>query len=346
MKVGKDYYIDKSDILAVLAPSVATGLSIQTLLESLNLAPDLLDSPLGRISVKDGWRISSAHQSLIKEETHLMSNRPLKPGTTRFVFSNLVHCKTLQEGMEMLADSYNIVHGGNYNFVRKRGNCLSYVVQDSNFHYRDGASNFAIEFALIKIHCALSYMVGHKINPVKVCTKRAAIREQNHHLQFFSCNTLFNHPHFELAYDSTMAQTCFRSIQDIELSEYLLDYCLELDSEGPTQILQTELVTRILELLKHGVRSQDEVASTLGMSVATLRRKLRSLGTNYRNLLDEVGSELSLTALRETQSIGDVAEQLGYCDERSFKRAFRRWHGMSPAAFVRRTNANHGTISD
>lgn len=341
MKNDDKYYIETGDILGVLEPSVAAGLSVEALLKTLNLAPDLLDAADGRITLADGWRIASAHQSIVKEETHLMSNRPLKPGTTRFVFSNLVHCKTLQEGMEMLADTYNIVHGGNYNFVKKRGNCLSYIVEDSDFDYRDGANNFAIEFALIKIHCALTFMIGHRINPVKLCTKRKHILPQNHHLNFFSCNTHFNHPHFELAYDIAAAPLCFRALDEIDLSEQLLEYCVRLGREEAGQVYKTELVKRVSTLITRGAQSQEDVATALGMSVATLRRKLKALGTNFRSLLDSVSGDMAVMALIQQDSVSNVAERLGYCDERSFKRAFKRWHGVSPADFVKQVRAGN-----
>ncbi|MFT7048289.1 MAG: AraC-like DNA-binding protein [Halioglobus sp.] len=339
MSKNNSYYIDTEEILSILEPSIEKGLSVEALLRSLNLPLDLLKLPNERITLADGWRITTAHQSIIQEETHLMSRRPLKRGTTRFVFSNLVRCKTLLEGLEMLADTYNIIHGGNYNFVKRRGNCLSYIVEDSEFHYREHANNFAIEFALIMIHCAITYMAGHRINPVKVCSKREKIVHQNHHLNVFSCNTHFGHPHYELAYDISAANTCFRPVEDIDLSVHLLEYCIALADEHESEIYETALIQRVSKHIEHGVHSQADISTALGMSVATLRRKLKSQGTNFRTVLDKVSSELAVAALIDQRSVDDVAEQLGYCDIRSFKRAFKRWQGISPAAFLRENKA-------
>lgn len=339
MSKHNNYYIDTEDILGILEPSVEEGLSVEALLQSLNMPPDLLTAPNARVTLSDGWRIANAHQSVIQEETHLMSRRPLKRGTTRFVFSNLVRCKTLQDGLEMLADTYNIIHGGNYNFVKRRGNCLSYIVEDSEFHYREHANNFAIEFALIMIHCAITYMAGHRINPVKVCSKREQIAHQNHHLNVFSCNIHFGHPHYELAYDISAADTGFRPVEDIDLSVHLLEYCIAQADEHKSEIYETALIQRVSQQIEHGIHSQAEISVALGMSVATLRRKLKSQGTNFRTVLDKVSSELAVAALIDRRSVDDVAEQLGYCDIRSFKRAFKRWQGISPAAFLRENKA-------
>ena len=63
----------------------------------------------------------------------MMSARPLRRGTTRVVFSNLARCRTVLEGLEVIAETYNIAHGGDYNQVQKKGRSISYVVDDRNF---------------------------------------------------------------------------------------------------------------------------------------------------------------------------------------------------------------------
>ncbi len=335
MDNSNKFYIDVKDILGVLETSVEQGMSVQALLNDLDLSPQLLDNPHAVIDMEDCWRIITAHQNIIQEETHLMSTRPLKRGTTRFVFSNLIHASNLIEGLELLADSYNVVHGGNYNLVRKRGNTLSYIVDDKDFHYRDQANNFAIEFALIKIHCALTFLIGGELKPIKICTKRPRITHDNHHLNFFDCNVNFDHPHYELAYDVDQSSLPFRKVEDIDLSAHLLGNYLSIVKQQQKDIFENTLIKKVTNKIKQDLRNQEDVAAAIGMSVATLRRKLKSQGTNFRDLLDKVNSELAVNDLLDQIPPADVAEKLGYCDVRSFKRAFKRWHGQSPAAFLK-----------
>lgn len=334
------FYVDVQDIMSILEPSVERGILVQPLLEDLGLSPQLLDDPQARIEMDDCWRIITAHQNIIQEETHLMSTRPLKRGTTRFVFSNLIHCSTLIEGLELLADTYNIVHGGNYNFVRKRGDIVSYIVDDKDFHYREQANNFAIEFALIKIHCVLTYLIGSELTPVKISTKRARIDHENSHLNFFDCSVNFNHPHYELAYDSKQAQLPFRRVQEIDLSSHLLGNYLSIVRDRQRNVFENTLVKKVMNKINQDIRHQEEVAASLGMSVPTLRRKLKYQGTSFRELLDKVNSELAVNDLLDQIPPADVAEKLGYCDVRSFKRAFQRWYGQSPAAFIKQNTAD------
>jgi AraC-like DNA-binding protein len=81
----------------------------------------------------------------------------------------------------------------------------------------------------------------------------------------------------------------------------------------------------------------DSVARELGLSTRTLRRRLAEQGTSYQELLDEVRASLSTELLtRAGLGVEDTALRLGYAEASSFIHAFRRWHGTTPAAYVRR----------
>ncbi|MDX3194054.1 AraC family transcriptional regulator [Streptomyces sp. MN03-5084-2B] len=84
----------------------------------------------------------------------------------------------------------------------------------------------------------------------------------------------------------------------------------------------------------------DEVARRLTLSTRTLRRRLTEAGTSYRALVDEVRQTLAEELLDTgVLSVEDVAYRLGYAEASSFIHAFKRWTGMTPAAFARRFRA-------
>ncbi|WP_158886944.1 AraC family transcriptional regulator [Amycolatopsis anabasis] len=81
----------------------------------------------------------------------------------------------------------------------------------------------------------------------------------------------------------------------------------------------------------------DAVARELNMSPRTLRRRLEEAGTSYRALVDEVRQALAEEMLATgALSVEDVAIRLGYAEASSFIFAFKRWKGMTPAAYARR----------
>lgn len=82
------------------------------------------------------------------------------------------------------------------------------------------------------------------------------------------------------------------------------------------------------------VASLDEVAAALAMSPRSLRRKLDSEGTNFKELLDterQLSAQQLLT--NSDMKIEELAFHLGYTDAASFARAFRRWQGCSPGEY-------------
>jgi AraC-like DNA-binding protein len=146
----------------------------------------------------------------------------------------------------------------------------------------------------------------------------------------------FSQPATQLVFDAsalalplTMADPVSRRLAYSELERSLAGK-LGVDQE----IL--ERVRRLVVAANGGFHSLDEVASKLGLSSRTLKRRLAGQGVTYSDLLDEQRREKALLLLRSpTLSLDEVAEQLGYSDASNFRRAFRRWTGVSPAAYRR-----------
>ena len=80
-----------------------------------------------------------------------------------------------------------------------------------------------------------------------------------------------------------------------------------------------------------------DVARALRVSVRTLQRKLVETGTTFREVSDTVRGRLAEGYLNDPKvSIAEVAFLLGFSDQSSFNRAFRRWTGDSPGRWRRR----------
>ncbi|UJJ33079.1 AraC family transcriptional regulator [Halopseudomonas maritima] len=78
----------------------------------------------------------------------------------------------------------------------------------------------------------------------------------------------------------------------------------------------------------------DAMAEELKMHPRTLRRRLTTQGTSYREILTMVRRRLAIAYLRETQmSSEEIASRLGYSDASNFRHAFIRWTGKSPQTY-------------
>lgn len=93
-----------------------------------------------------------------------------------------------------------------------------------------------------------------------------------------------------------------------------------------------------LDFLEQQVRadcSQDALAQHLGLSVATLKRKLKAHHCSYRSLLDRVRFSEAIQLYRDSaMNGGEVAKTLGFFDEANLRRSFKRWAGMNPKQYL------------
>ena len=70
------------------------------------------------------------------------------------------------------------------------------------------------------------------------------------------------------------------------------------------------------------------------MSVRSLQRNLNKLGTTFGSILDETRRELAEHYVSDfKEDLTEVAFKLGYSEQSSFSRAFKRWTGISPSAY-------------
>lgn len=80
----------------------------------------------------------------------------------------------------------------------------------------------------------------------------------------------------------------------------------------------------------------------MGTSARTLPRGLTEHETSFQSLLAEVQRDLALRHLAQGNSVTDTAFLLGFSEVSAFSRAFRRWTGRAPRAYVR--HAGDGLI--
>ncbi|HEX5657037.1 MAG TPA: AraC family transcriptional regulator [Polyangiales bacterium] len=91
----------------------------------------------------------------------------------------------------------------------------------------------------------------------------------------------------------------------------------------------------LVNRLNSGEANLIAVGRRLGMSAATLRRKLAEENTTFSQLLDALRRELSQAYLRDQElAISEVAFLLGFAHAPAFNKAFRRWWGgMTPSDY-------------
>lgn len=97
-------------------------------------------------------------------------------------------------------------------------------------------------------------------------------------------------------------------------------------------------------MLSHppGVLTEEEAAAALFICKRTLARRLKAEGTSFRKLRDGILSQQAIGYLRDSAvSVEVIAELLNYHDSANFRRAFKRWFGVTPDQYRRRSMSQH-----
>lgn len=127
---------------------------------------------------------------------------------------------------------------------------------------------------------------------------------------------------------------------DPRLYAALLPVASELVAGRDRGSIETAVRARLRDLLPTGRADAAAVARLLGVSERTLSRRLSDAGTTFRDVMDGFCAEESERLLRRELSLSEIAERLGYGDQSAWTKAFRRWRGVTPAAWRRADRAD------
>lgn len=101
--------------------------------------------------------------------------------------------------------------------------------------------------------------------------------------------------------------------------------------------LRAILVTNLQD-----IHNAQALAHSLNLSERSLYRQLKEEGTSLQALKDEVRQEQAQQLLlRSTLPMKQIAATLGFSNDKSFARAFRRWFGAMPSQYRRQRRTPH-----
>ncbi len=104
--------------------------------------------------------------------------------------------------------------------------------------------------------------------------------------------------------------------------------------------LEERVRVQITQALSEGAPKIFDVSARLGMSSRTLQRRLAEQGHVYQVLVDAARRDLAEKLLRSSDfALAEIAFLTGYAEQSTFTRAFKRWHGQTPASFRRASQA-------
>lgn len=330
-------------VAPLLSQAEASSIDVDELFQSLGLSPvRQYSSKKNTISLADYYRIQNRLSILFGDETLQLSTRQLLPGSTDFVLQHVSDCKSLFDVMRVVARSYNLLHGGEYNSVLKNADGVDYIIDDRTFTYVSQQSSdyiyFQIECILIFLHCILMIVSPDAEGAVTALNiRRRTPGGDCSHLGYWAAPIRFGCETYKISFDRD-AMLQGREMPPIEKLTSNAVYQKIVEAVAGRHAKYDRInstASLVRDALARGVVEQADVAAQMGVSSATLRRRLTNEGAGFRELRREVLNDAAKRMLRDRHSVADVSEALGFSEFRAFSRAFKDWNGITPKAFAR-----------
>ncbi|MBM1220655.1 AraC family transcriptional regulator [Ponticoccus sp. SC2-23] len=170
--------------------------------------------------------------------------------------------------------------------------------------------------------------------PLEVYFRHAAPDTLAHHEAFFGCPV-----HFGADKDAMLLSRQSLSepniLGDEGITRFLdshLDQELAQISDVPALQMQTK--SEIARALSEGLPKMTDIARRLGLSARSFHRRLAEHGLSFQSLTEETRREIAIAMLQEERyALSEIAFLTGYSEQSAFNRAFKRWMGVTPAAY-------------
>ncbi|HZG18609.1 MAG TPA: AraC family transcriptional regulator [Herbaspirillum sp.] len=302
------------------------------------------EDELGPVTAEQYGALWLAIARTTDDEFFGLSARPMRQGSFTLLCHAVLHSQSLGQALRRALRFLRIVLDEPYGELRIEGGKAHIILIKNRSPY----PAFAYRTFLLLLLGLACWLVGRRI-PLQCIDFSCSIPEgRPDYLEFFGVPVNFNKSRCSLSFDAIYIDLpVIRS--DIALKPFLRDV--------PANLLvryrhDTGWVTKLRTYLKESPPTDwmdfEAIAERLGVSPATLRRRLRDEGQSYASLKDEIRSGVAQTLLgRNELSVAAIAVHLGFTEASAFHRAFRKWTGKSPGAYrrdllhVRVTDSKH-----
>lgn len=319
------------DLLTLLNHAGYKDSTLPELLIRACLSPDLLDDPGSFVDPAQVWKLLSYVGYELNDELYGTGSRKVGSGTTELILTKAMRARTLGEAMDSIPSAINLVFPDIKFSVKRRLNELHFSMRFPEPCTE--AQQIFLELNCFPFHSIFRWLTGAELEVLRFRTARSRPSRATHLLAMFDCKLLFEGEGVDVVYSRDVESLPIRALN---LDDWRADTYQIFNGDlirHKNRFSASKLQIHVENALKNGIVSQELIASSVAMSVATLRRKLSQERVSFRELRDKVFREKCHGYLQAGLTIEDIAFRLGYTDASSFRRSFRRVFGHSPAQY-------------
>lgn len=178
--------------------------------------------------------------------------------------------------------------------------------------------------------------LGESFNPLRVMLSGSR-KNTKEYEAFFGCTVVWNHNKTEVWFNADLRLTTQQSkkISNKRLAMNFSDLDDFLNMPEPEDGLKV-----IYELINYSCHyslpTVKGVAQLLGCSEQQFQRRLHQEGLNFTTVCGYVLSNRAIALMSKNVPLAEVAKALGYSNEASFNRMFKKQRGVTPRQYIER----------
>lgn len=320
---------------ALLGACEKLGLDVGAMLAAAGIDRGALDDPDARLPgerVAVLWREALARSG--DPDLALRAAESLPFGAYAVVDFLCRNSATIGEGMQRISRYFPLINSAVELPIDTGADAVRFGVVAPGVPA--GPPRAYVEYTLAAVFLRTRIAVGVPFQLLRLELAHPAPADTRTYARIFECPLQFGAPRSQLV--------IARGVWDTPVARG--DSGLAAVLERHAQMLMSELPragdaigqvrAAIHRELGGGDPSLDRVARALGASGRALQRRLAGEGVMFNDLLDDVRSAVARSHLtRRELSIAEIGHLLGFAEQSSFSRAFKRWTGSSPAEFRR-----------
>jgi AraC-like DNA-binding protein len=325
-------------INSVVNAAVLRGCDADKILNHCGIAPELLHQDKARVPATTFSKLSDTISAELRDESGGFMDQRTKPGTFAMMCYACIHCNTLGEFLERSTKFNYLVTDCVDLRVERKGDIASYIVTPGLGTI--DPDNFFTHILLSLAHRLSNWLIKQCLVLESVNFTHARPHYANEYNFLFGAPIHFERFQNKLVFSSNYLDLPLRQDEQA-LEEFLKLPAVHLMSSPDAG---NSFVAKVKDMIQDSISEQcpefEDIASNLHTTSVTLRRRLREEGTSYQQIKDDIRRDTAVFNLsRGTMTIESVAASVGFSETTSFFRAFKRWTGVTPRAYIKRNTA-------
>lgn len=313
-----------------LATAQNKNLDLERLMQKAGISPELIQSEKSRISVSAFARLWTEIANQMNDEFFGMDSHGMRRGSFQLLSKMLMQAETVKIALNQILQFLNAILDDFTSTLFVEENYAYIVIYDR----QASKTMFTYATYLMLIHGLICWLSGQRLIINKIQLKCAAPLDDHDYKVRFCENIQYHADENYIQFDASYLKITIKQDQK-SWHEFIRNTPENLLVRFKNPHALSSIIRK--SLMQHPPvewLELNSLAQQLNMSEATIQRRLKTEGTSYQQLKNEIRRDTAIELLTTTtKTLQEISDELYFQDPSAFHRAFKKWTGVSPGSY-------------